>query len=748
MGTCRSGACQPHLCGDGVRTAGEACDGKDLAGQTCLSLGYYSENPGLACTPSCTFDTSGCTGICGDGITNGTEVCDGAPPDGKTCLDYGHARGFLGCSELCAASTVTCGDFAWQPVPGENGHFVAVWGTSARDIFALDRDYVIHWDGTTWSTTMSPVATDLNGIWGSRPDDVWAVGNNAVIHWNGLAWSPSIDMLDPSGTMGPGIGATNFVGVWGSAPNDVFALGNAPGGLSLVLHWDGTAWSNMAVPSYTNATALWGSGPNDVYVTGGVASAHWDPTQWELLHWDGAQWAIVSITGSKATSIGGWGPDDVYAVGDKETFHWDGQVWTPVPMAPSGSRVWARGPDDVFIVGSSGVSHWNGQVWSMVFDGAVSEVWGDQPDDTYFVGDNIYSPGAAEWFPLAPLGGATGGMADEAIVASKDGSIVERFTPGHWPISLPSPPFVTTFPVVWVSGPDEVWTVGSLSPNNALSLLGHWDGSTWSVIDFAPEGNTSVDFADIGGSAPDDIWAVGNLAAHWDGKTWSTPTQANPTLTGVWARTPTDAYAVGFSGSIVHWDGAEWSPMKSGTSTALYDVWGTGPEVFAVGDNGTILHTTGGPWSPMDTHTSDLLGQISGSGPGNVYVVSHNYQDGGHDGLLHLRSGGWEPIALPGGLSSVASIWATPKSLYLSGSGQADMTYRLDLNGVDCVAPERNCDDGWDNDCDGLQDAADPDCANDKPAEQCANLVDDDGDGLIDCADPDCAQFPSCKGKK
>jgi hypothetical protein len=75
--------------------------------------------------------------------------------------------------------------------------------------------------------------------------------------------------------------------------------------------------------------------------------------------------------------------------------------------------------------------------------------------------------------------------------------------------------------------------------------------------------------------------------------------------------------------------------------------------------------------------------------------------------------------------------------VYVAGS-------RLDLVGVNCQSPETNCNDGWDNDCDGLADAADPDCAG-KVGEQCANLVDDDGDGLVDCADPDCANFSRCR---
>jgi len=56
------------VCGDGVAEMDEACDGDDLAGESCVSLGYLGG--ALACTDSCTFDEDQCTNsaVCGDGL--------------------------------------------------------------------------------------------------------------------------------------------------------------------------------------------------------------------------------------------------------------------------------------------------------------------------------------------------------------------------------------------------------------------------------------------------------------------------------------------------------------------------------------------------------------------------------------------------------------------------------------------------------------------------------------------------------
>ncbi len=108
----------------------------------------------------------------------------------------------------------------------------------------------------------------------------------------------------------------------------------------------------------------------------------------------------------------------------------------------------------------------------------------------------------------------------------------------------------------------------------------------------------------------------------------------------------------------------------------------------------------------------------------------------------------------------------------------------LDPTDPDCFPPESECDDGEDNDRDGLTDCDDPDCCPDPactdddddegangglccyndldddgdgdvdgedidchelPGINCGDGVDNDGDGLIDCEDPDCRRDPECE---
>jgi beta propeller repeat protein len=60
---------------------------------------------------------------------------------------------------------------------------------------------------------------------------------------------------------------------------------------------------------------------------------------------------------------------------------------------------------------------------------------------------------------------------------------------------------------------------------------------------------------------------------------------------------------------------------------------------------------------------------------------------------------------------------------------------------------ESNCTDGIDNDNDGYIDCKDSDCKSNKACieSNCTDGIDNDNDGLVDCKDPDCASNSACR---
>jgi len=91
-------------CGNNLAEAGEDCDGADLDGASCDSMGM---GPGeLSCNEDCSFETSLCD--CGDNEVQEGEACDGTALAGGTCDELGFVGGTLTCSDQCEFDTAEC----------------------------------------------------------------------------------------------------------------------------------------------------------------------------------------------------------------------------------------------------------------------------------------------------------------------------------------------------------------------------------------------------------------------------------------------------------------------------------------------------------------------------------------------------------------------------------------------------------------------------------------------------------------
>ena len=101
------------VCGNGIVSSGEDCEGTELGGKTCTSLGF----PGgtLSCKPNCKYNISQCTplpiAVCGDGTRDlhRFELCDRTDFKGLQCAGLGpFTGGTLGCTAQCSLNTSSC----------------------------------------------------------------------------------------------------------------------------------------------------------------------------------------------------------------------------------------------------------------------------------------------------------------------------------------------------------------------------------------------------------------------------------------------------------------------------------------------------------------------------------------------------------------------------------------------------------------------------------------------------------------
>jgi len=267
-------------------------------------------------------------------------------------------------------------------------------------------------------------------------------------------------------------------------------------------------------------------------------------------HHDGVSWTVVpSADGPAAaqsvlTGVSARTAADAWAVGASTKANnlvrtlverWDGTSWTRVKSPNAGrpangvlSGVAALATDDVWTVGSYGqggpgrtlIEHWDGTVWTVVpspnkgpFPNALSDVAAVAPDDVWAVGT---------WFTKA--------FDDRTLTLHWDGSAWHRVkSPNAGPASA-----ANDLVSVAAIATDDVWAVGA---RGLHTLTLHWDGLGWSAV-HSPTPGGIADLAGVVASGPGDVWAVGGrvdpqanavrtLVEHWDGTTWTVMESAN-----------------------------------------------------------------------------------------------------------------------------------------------------------------------------------------------------------------------------
>ncbi len=266
----------------------------------------------------------------------------------------------------------------WSQVPSPNPggaatnqtNLYGVEATSPSDAWAVGyyddgtsyRTLTAHWNGNAWTHVSSPSPAGaggsfLTGVAATSPSNAWAVGyygtggalRTLIEHWNGRSWA-----IVPSPSPGPPGGQNELNGVAMTSATSAWAVGYdgnlaATADRALILHWDGTQWSQ--VPSVSPA------GPARINQLFGVAA---DAA--------GRAWAVGGYTTASAsrTLVERW---------NGSNWH---QVASPTPGTPpaggldavaftSASRAWATGiytrAPNIY---RTLAERWNGATWSHV----------------------------------------------------------------------------------------------------------------------------------------------------------------------------------------------------------------------------------------------------------------------------------------------------------------------------------------------------------------------------------------------
>ncbi|MBU1672717.1 MAG: zinc ribbon domain-containing protein [Actinobacteria bacterium] len=191
---------------------------------------------------------------------------------------------------------------------------------------------------------------------------------------------------------------------------------------------------------------------------------------------------------------------------------------------------------------------------------------------------------------------------------------------------------------VFALNPTNVWAVGQ-----GKTVL-FFNGSSWAPVDIG------IPARDPNGppNQPDSLDAVFALDAHhlwvgggiiinqdakiyfFDGVGWKEQETPGAFVKGLWASSPSSAWAVGNLGTLLHFDGSSWSAatntaVPEGKAAPYYNrVAGSGPNDLWVTAGYDIYHREGSTWEKTTVSKSSLVEGVAAADTDSVRAVGAN----------------------------------------------------------------------------------------------------------------------------
>ncbi len=228
-----------------------------------------------------------------------------------------------------------------------------VWGIGVEHAaLASDQALIIHWTGTKWERAHLPQLGSNSGladVIAINDHDVWAVGgtneSTLVLHWDGRAWTtiPSPNGVNTTGNQLQSVSAIS--------PTDIWAVGNSLGS-PLAIHWDGNKWNTVQTPKpdgLGNAlNSVTGVTSDNVWAVGYSGFGSFEGL---IMHWDGYQWDIVPASTSSMPQHS-TDPNEDHELASVKAF--------------DANDIWTVGWTKYFTKSTTLIEHWDGAAWNLV----------------------------------------------------------------------------------------------------------------------------------------------------------------------------------------------------------------------------------------------------------------------------------------------------------------------------------------------------------------------------------------------
>jgi hypothetical protein len=340
-------------------------------------------------------------------------------------------------------------------------------------------------------------------------------------------------------------------GVTAVSANNAWAVGvNVVNGKTIILHWNGTAWTQVTSPTLAGGSALYAVAATSASNAWAVGGSNTPPGKTQIVHWNGHTWQQVPSptpkTGGALFGVTAVSANDAWAVGCAGNcfqgfggiktliLHWNGVSWKQVPSPSPGdgsalSGVTAVSADSAWAVGCTAfcflssaapqtvILHWNGTAWQQVPSpaqariGALNGVAATSASDVWAVGcaGHCFGPGATT----------------RTMIVHWNGTAWKY-------VASPSPASNSVLAGVTATSAGDTWAVG-YTRNAYRTLIERWNGTAWQQVPSPTPGQDSqlVGVTATSGSGPatpphaSNAWAVGStvgatIVEHWNGTTW------------------------------------------------------------------------------------------------------------------------------------------------------------------------------------------------------------------------------------